>query len=117
MHELAVTQNILDLALKHAGGQQITGLYLTIGQLTSIVDDSVQFYWDAIAQGTLAEGAKLHFKRVPTELLCRDCQHQFKPINDNFTCPLCGSFHVKIIAGEEFYMEAIEVETPRNEQK
>jgi hydrogenase nickel incorporation protein HypA/HybF len=109
MHELAVTENILDIALKHAKGQRITDLNLVIGQLSSIVDDSVQFYWDTISQGTLAEGAKLHFKRIPTEFQCRDCQHRFSPAKDDFTCPKCGSLRVMVVAGEEFYMESIEV--------
>jgi hydrogenase nickel incorporation protein HypA/HybF len=111
MHELAITENILDIALKHANNQRITDIYLVIGQLSSIVDDSVQFYWDSIGQGTIAEGAKLHFKRIPTELQCRECQHRFAPIKDNYACPKCGSLKVFIVAGEEFYVEAIEVTT------
>lgn len=109
MHELAVTENILDIALKHAKGQRITDLYLVIGQLSSIIDDSVQFYWDTISQGTLAEGAQLHFKRIPTRLQCRDCQHRYAPAKDNYACPNCGSLQVIVVAGEEFYVEAIEV--------
>jgi hydrogenase nickel incorporation protein HypA/HybF len=111
MHELAITENILEIALKHAEGHRITDLYLVIGQLSSIVDDSVQFYWDTISQGTPAEGAKLHFRRIPTELQCRDCEHRYTPTEDNFTCPRCNSLRVKVVAGEEFSIEAIEVIT------
>jgi len=111
MHELAITENILDITLKHANGQKVTDLYLVIGQLSSIIDDSVQFYWDTISKGTLAEGAELHFKRIPTELLCRDCQTHFSPGPDNYACPKCGSNRVMIVAGEEFYLESIEVTT------
>jgi hydrogenase nickel incorporation protein HypA/HybF len=111
MHELAVTESIRDIALKHAKGQRITDLHLVIGQLSSIVDDSIQFYWDTISQGTLAEGAKLHFKRIPTELQCRDCQHRFAPVKDDYACPKCGSLRVMVVAGEEFFVEAIEVIT------
>lgn len=111
MHELAVTENILDITLKHAKGQKVTDIYLIIGQLSSIVDDSVQFYWDTISKGTLAESAKLHFKRIPTQLLCRDCQNRFSPLPDIYTCPVCGSSRVMVVAGEEFYLESIEVTT------
>jgi hydrogenase nickel incorporation protein HypA/HybF len=109
MHELAITENILDIALKHAKGQRITDLHLVVGQLASIVDDSVQFYWDMVSQGTSAEGAKLHFKRIPTEFICLDCEHHFTPSEDNFACPNCDSLRVAVVAGEEFYVEAIEV--------
>jgi len=46
MHELAVTENILSIASKHAqesGATRVTAINLVIGQLSSIVDDSVQF--------------------------------------------------------------------------
>jgi len=76
MHELTVTESILEIALRHAksaGAAHITDLYLVIGQLSSVVGDSVQFYWDIVSQNTAAEGARLHFKRVATELVCLTC--------------------------------------------
>jgi hydrogenase nickel incorporation protein HypA/HybF len=111
MHELAITENILDIALKHAKGQRITDLHLVIGQLSSVVDDSVQFYWDMISVGTPAEGAKLHFKRISTGLQCKNCDNRYSPNHDNYACPKCGSLRVVVVAGSEFYVEAIEVIT------
>jgi hydrogenase nickel incorporation protein HypA/HybF len=81
-----------------------------IGQLASIVDDSVQFYWEIISKDTLAEGAKLHFRRIETEMNCRDCNTRYKPAASNMSCPSCGSSNIKIIAGEEFFLESINVE-------
>lgn len=113
MHELSVTESILEIALRHAEeakASRITDLYLVIGQLSSLVDDSVQFYWDLISKDTPAEHACLHFRRIPTELLCLDCNHQYQPKVDDLTCPACHSPRVKVVAGEEFYLEAIDVE-------
>jgi hydrogenase nickel incorporation protein HypA/HybF len=112
MHELAVTQSLLDLALKHAqaaNALRITDMYIVMGELSTNVDDSVQFYWDMIAQGTPAEGATLHFKRVPAEMQCQACHAAFPPA-DEYLCPHCGGAQVKIIAGEEFYLDAIDVD-------
>ena len=42
MHELAVTESLLEIAVRHARAQnarRITDLYLVIGQWSSIVDD------------------------------------------------------------------------------
>jgi hydrogenase nickel incorporation protein HypA/HybF len=112
MHELSVTQNILEIALRHAeqaGAQRILSLNLAIGELTSIVDDSVQFYWDIIAKDTIAEGSALHFKRLPAELLCLDCNNRYSPADDLFTCPACQSAHLQIVAGRDFFLESIDV--------
>lgn len=114
MHELAVTESILEIALRHAKqveATRVTDLYLVIGQLSSIMDDSVQFYWDFIAKDTLAEGARLHFKRIPAEFTCSDCGTRYVLGDENLVCPACGSVHVKVTAGEEFQVESMDVET------
>ena len=113
MHELPVTQSILEISLrraKEANATRITDLYLVIGQLSSLVDDSIQFYWDIIAKDTIAEAAKLHFRRVPAELQCIACATKFHPDGDDMTCPSCGNIGAKIAAGDEFFLEAIDVE-------
>jgi hydrogenase nickel incorporation protein HypA/HybF len=118
MHELAVTQNILEIALRHAHSaeaRRITDLHLVIGELSTCVDDSVQFYWDLIAQGTPAEGARLHFRRVPTELQCRVCRLRYRPAGDDFACPTCHASRITVVAGEEFYLEAIDVDADEPE--
>jgi len=40
-----------------------------------------------------------------------ECNHQYAPGSDGFSCPNCKSEKVKVISGEEFYMEAIDVDT------
>ena len=112
MHELGVTENILHIALRHAEEAQasrITDVYLVVGDMSSIVNDSVQFYWDFVSEGTIAKGAVLHFRRVATEMKCLDCGFSYNPQGD-LVCPNCASANVQIVTGEEFYLEAIDVE-------
>ena len=114
MHELSITERILEIALKHgkrSGATRITELFLVIGELSSVVDDSVQFYWDLISQDTIAYGARLHFRRIPTEFRCQECGKEYAPAEDQFACPACASRHVRVLAGEEFFLEAIDIET------
>jgi hydrogenase nickel incorporation protein HypA/HybF len=113
MHELAVTQSLLELALRHAEqhrAARVTHLYLVIGDLSSIVDDSVQFYWDIISRGTIAEGAVLHFNRVRTRMRCHACGTEYEPEKGTLACPACTSAQVQVIAGEEFRLDAIDIE-------
>jgi hydrogenase nickel incorporation protein HypA/HybF len=120
MHELAVTQSLLDIALRHAaqaGAVRVTDLNLVIGQLSSIVDDSVQFYWDTLCQGTLCQGAQLHFERVPVELQCRDCGTTYGLAGSLTRCPRCRSTRARVTAGEEFHLESIQIETESDLEK
>jgi hydrogenase nickel incorporation protein HypA/HybF len=112
MHELAVTQSILDIALRHAGeSKRITRINLVIGDLSSFVGESVKFYWDMLSKDTIAEGADLHFRRIKTKFQCAECENKYKPSDSkDFICPECGSERVKVITGKEFRIESIEVE-------
>ena len=113
MHELAITESLLEIALRHgssAGAKKISHLYLVIGQLSTFVDDSIQFYWDFVSKDTIGEGAQLHFQRKSIELSCENCGHQFTPKNSDMSCPACRGIQFKVISGEEFYLEAIDVE-------
>jgi hydrogenase nickel incorporation protein HypA/HybF len=113
MHELPVTQGILDVVLKAAGdngGGRIASIDLVIGELASVVDDSVQFYFDILSKGTLAEGARLRFRRLAASALCLDCQHTFAaraPLTP--ACPQCGGARLRVSGGREFYVESIDV--------
>ena len=114
MHELPVTQSVLSIAVDTAnqnGGGRVTAINLVIGDMASIVDDSVQFYFDFLSKDTPAEGAVLNFRREPATAACLDCQHQthVKPPLMPL-CPQCGSAKLLVTGGKEFFIESIEVD-------
>ncbi len=112
MHELSVTESVLDIVCKHAEqaqAKQVTDIYLVIGKLSSIVDDSVQFYWDVISKGTVCENAKLHFKRIPAELVCLDCDTHYILEDELTPCPNCQSARIRVVSGDEFNLDSIEI--------
>jgi hydrogenase nickel incorporation protein HypA/HybF len=113
MHELAVTESIVEIVSRHAeqaGARPVRRIHLLLGELSSIVDDSVQFYFDFVAQGTLAEGAELVFRRVPVVLACRACHGRWQPAHPDWTCPTCQSQQARVVQGREFSVESIEVD-------
>jgi hydrogenase nickel incorporation protein HypA/HybF len=113
MHELSVTQSIMDIVLnqaKEAQAEKVTRINLVIGELSGVVSDCVQFYFDFLKKGNAAEEAILDFKLVPIELRCRDCQAAFHPNDAAWICPNCRGTSLDVIGGQESYIESIEVE-------
>ena len=113
MHELSITQNILSLALENAEKAQankINKINLIIGELTGIVDDCVQFYFELLSKDTIAAEATLFFSRPSTRLRCRNCDITFSPDDLLWVCPRCKEQKVEIISGNECYINSIEVD-------
>ncbi len=113
MHELAVTESILQISEKYAresDAQKVTCINLVIGKLSSIVDDSVQFYWEIISNDSICKDAVLHFERRPALLICNTCSTEYQIDSALQPCPHCGSPDIKILAGEEFFVDSIEIE-------
>ena len=113
MHELSITQNILSIALEHAGAAQakkITRINIVIGELSGIVDECVEFYFEFLSKDTMAAGAALYFERPETSLRCRDCHTIFSPVNPEWNCPGCGKQNVEIVSGRECRLSSIEVD-------
>ncbi|HQE93201.1 MAG TPA: hydrogenase maturation nickel metallochaperone HypA [Anaerolineae bacterium] len=112
MHELSITEDILRIVSEHAqkaGATRVTRINLVIGDLTSFIDDSIQFYFGVLSTGTPAAGALLHFQRIKTRFRCRQCGQEFEPEDRNWMCPACGALGGDVIAGKEFYVDSIEV--------
>lgn len=113
MHELSVTENIVSVVTRYAQEAEVarvTSIHLIIGELASIVDDCIQFYFDFLSQGTMMEGARLVFTRIPITLRCAKCQHEWTPANGDWTCPECSAAQAQVIGGREFRIDYIEVE-------
>ncbi len=103
----------MKIAVEHAekaNARRVTDLHIVIGDLASMVDDSIQFYWDIIARDTIAEQATLHFRRLPAQLQCNTCSEKYQPTEKELICPTCHGIGAKIISGEEFFLESIDVE-------
>lgn len=118
MHELAVTQGILHVVIESAeaaGATRIRTIDLVIGALSSFVDDSVQFSFDILSRGTIAEGAILRFHREPAIAHCTMCHRQFE-IHESLLahCSACGSTALHVTGGKAFYVESIEIDEPED---
>ncbi len=115
MHEYSVTESILRIATeqaeKIADARRVTDISIVLGQLVGFSEESIRFFWQILSEGTACEGAALHFEHVPAELHCIDCDAPFTIPDELVACPSCSSTRVKIVKGNEFLLQSIEVET------
>ncbi len=113
MHELAITQSILDIAKKAAeehGARKVQSVRIMLGEYSGVVPQCIQYYFDVISKDTIAEGAVLDIRRLPVVIHCNVCGRESEIERLHVSCPLCGSTDLKLIQGREFYIESMEVE-------
>jgi hydrogenase nickel incorporation protein HypA/HybF len=108
MHELAVTQSIVDAVAERFEGVKVSGIRLEIGKLSGVAPDSVRFCFDLVTEGTTLAGARLDIDEPAGRALCGDCGSEFElevPI------PLCrcGSAGARIVAGDQLRILSVEV--------
>ena len=113
MHELSVTQGILNFAIEEAQkreAKKITSLTVSLGSLSGIIAESVEIYFPLVTEGTIAEGAKLIFHRVPAGVRCLECGKTSELPDFRLRCPACTSRKVELLTGREAYIESMEIE-------
>ena len=113
MHELQVIQSILAKALlkaRESNAKRIKAVHLAVGEIAELDQTSIQGHWKEISKGTPAEQAPLTFRFINAEVQCMSCFMKYHPIDGKIHCPHCGSYGAKILSGEEFYLESIELD-------
>jgi hydrogenase nickel incorporation protein HypA/HybF len=117
MHEMGITQEVLRAVIdasERAGATRLNRVRLTVGELTDIVPDSLQFALECLTPGTFAEGAVLEIRETPGRSVCMECGTEFTHDKFDRVCPApgCGSFMTKVIAGNELTTDDIDVDLP-----
>ena len=108
MHELAITQSVVDAVVDKLDGAGVRSLTLEIGRLSGVVPDSVRFCFDIVAAGTSLEGAELTILEPSGAGVCRTCGGEFT-MEDAFPLCPCGSADVEVTAGRQLKIRSVEV--------
>jgi len=112
MHEVGLMESALAIALKRAGeegAQRIHRLTMRIGPLSGVVPEALEFAFDVLTRGTIAEGAKLEVEHVPMMCYCSSCHLEFQPADLFCECPQCHDSRVKVQQGRELELASLEV--------
>ena len=113
MHEAAIAQGMLDLAIRTArqnGGAPINRIKLRLGEFRGVVREALEFSFDAMKHGTLAENAALEIETIKLRTVCTTCgEIECSPQDYNFFCPHCAE-PLQITAGREMQIEYIDLD-------
>jgi hydrogenase nickel incorporation protein HypA/HybF len=108
LHELAITEGVVQAVTERLPDAKVTAVRLEIGALSGVVADSVRFCFDLVTEGTNLEGATLEIAEPAASCQCRDCGTEFAPDGPFALCP-CGSADVAVLSGQDLRIISVQV--------
>jgi hydrogenase nickel incorporation protein HypA/HybF len=114
MHEASIAQGLLDAALSAVGDRRarITRITVVAGVLTAVSPECLSMYFEALARGTLAEGAALDVRSAPAKLICTKCAAEADYHAEGWfplRCASCGG-ETRLRGGMDLFLESLEID-------
>lgn len=115
MHEMAITESIVEIVLSYAkqvDAKKVVEVKLQIGELRDIIDGLMEKCFRFVARDTVADEANLTIDKVPFVVRCNQCGHEAREDIKNYAtmkCLKCGSSALKMASGNEFFVDEIKV--------
>ncbi len=113
MHELALSESVLQIVLEHAkicNIRRVKTVRLEIGTLSCVDSEALRFCFDVVTRGTPADGATLDIVTQAGEAWCWDCSATVALAERAAPCPRCGGYRLAVQAGEAMRVIELEVE-------
>lgn len=112
MHELTLSQGIIDVVCGQAaadGARRVLRVRIAIGALSHVEPDAIEFCFEAVSRGTLAQGAVLEIERPPGRAHCLTCEAEVRVAGRECPCPQCGDHRWVLVGGDELRVVELEV--------
>jgi hydrogenase nickel incorporation protein HypA/HybF len=111
MHEFGLCEGVLDAVRQRAGGRKVAGIRVRFGVRHAVDQESLEYAFSVVAEGTEAAGATVELVTVPATITCPDCGFSGETTDVLATCPRCGGAAATISGGDEMVLESITYET------
>jgi hydrogenase nickel incorporation protein HypA/HybF len=106
MHELAITQSVVEAVTERTGTTPVAVVRLRVGRLAGVVPDAMRFCFELVTAGTPLEGAELEIEQPEGRGRCRTCDAEFRLPDLVLLCD-CGSADVEVLAGRELSVVSV----------
>jgi hydrogenase nickel incorporation protein HypA/HybF len=108
VHELSITQSVVDAISERFGDRRVSAVRLEIGRLSGVMPEAVRFCFDEVAAGTPVEGARLSIDEPVGRARCSACAEEFES-EDLIPLCRCGSARLELLAGADMRIVSVEV--------
>jgi hydrogenase nickel incorporation protein HypA/HybF len=106
MHELSITQSVVEAVTERTGSAVVVSVRLRVGRLSGVVPDSLRFCFELVTAGTPLEGALLEIDEPEGRGHCRTCGAQFALPDPVLLCH-CGSADIEVLTGRELAVASV----------
>jgi hydrogenase nickel incorporation protein HypA/HybF len=110
VHELSLCSAIADTVISNAGGRTVSCVRVRIGAYRQVVPDTLAFCWEMQTAGTELAECELVLTTVSAVVACNTCGEPTTLDSPILLCGSCDGADVRLVAGEEFLIESIDVE-------
>lgn len=113
MHEMSLCESIVRTLQEQAVVQRyrkVKTVWLEIGRLACVEPAAMEFGFEVVCRGTLAEGSRLEIIPVPAKAWCMQCCEPVEIEERAQPCPRCGSYQLQVTGGDEMRIKELEVE-------
>jgi hydrogenase nickel incorporation protein HypA/HybF len=110
MHELGIVIQIvkqLENYMDEHNIKKIHTLVLQVGELSGVYPKYIEDVYPIAVEQSKLKDTILKMEITPGHGQCNDCGFNYNLVENNNTCPLCGSKEFSIISGKEFLIKEI----------
>lgn len=113
MHELAITESLIDLVAGECRKENIGSpkkIIADLGALTGYKKDSILYYYDLLRKDIpILANAELEIREIRATVSCNSCKVK-SVISEPYLalCSRCGSRDINITSGREFMVKEIQ---------
>lgn len=101
---------IIEDAAHNQGFTRVRTVWLEIGQLACVEQESLRFCFDMVLSDSIAQQARLEIVEIAGRGWCSQCADNVPLAALYEACPNCGSYAVQVTDGDAMRVKELEVE-------
>ncbi|HFD31929.1 MAG TPA: hydrogenase maturation nickel metallochaperone HypA [Gammaproteobacteria bacterium] len=113
MHEMSLCEGVLQIIESEAAKQnftQVKRVILEVGTLSGVEIKALEFAFDVVMKGSIAEQARLEIIELEAQAWCMQCAKSVTIKQRYDACPTCGSYQLQVSSGDEMRIKELEVD-------